>query len=246
MELHQDQVINIETADSAVTLQSLLLLLLSSVMGAMMAAVLLPAWQPGLTASILGPDPKIYWFLSRASAIVGLGLLWLSMALGLTITNKLARLWPGGPVAFDIHQYTSLLGLAFTVFHALILMGDQYISYSLQQVLSPFFSGEYMPLWVGLGQLGLYVWFGVALSFYFRKQMGTKNWRRIHYFSYAVFLLALLHGLVSGTDSSAIWMQRVYWFAGSSILFLTIYRILINLRLHTGNAKPRANKKLSY
>ena len=40
------------------------------------------------------------------------------MALGLGITNKMARLWPGAPAAFALHEYVSLLGLAFAVFHA--------------------------------------------------------------------------------------------------------------------------------
>jgi len=41
--------------------------------------------------------------------------------MGVTMTNKMARIWPGGPTAFDAHQYTSLLGLTFALFHAIIL-----------------------------------------------------------------------------------------------------------------------------
>lgn len=230
MDRRQNPLVDIETAESTVSLQSLLLLLLASAMGALIAAVLLPAWQPGLIASIIGPQPKFFWFLSRASGIVGFALLWLSMATGVIITNKMARLWPGGPVAFDVHEYTSLLGLAFIVFHALILMGDQYIGYTLKQVLTPFASTAYLPFWVGLGQLAIYGWFVVALSFYVRKPIGSRTWRLVHYLSYIVLLLGLVHGIASGTDTSSVWMQRLYWYAGGSLLFLTIYRVLINLR----------------
>src|SRR5512132_2483555 len=108
--------------------------------GVFAAVVALPPWLPGLSASLLGPEPKVYWYLSRSSAVAAYLLLWCSMATGLAISNRLARIWPGGPTAFDLHQYTSLLGLGFALFHALILMGDHYINYTLGQVLVPFAS----------------------------------------------------------------------------------------------------------
>jgi hypothetical protein len=60
--------------------------------------------------------------------------------LGLSITNRLARLWPGGPAAADLHEHASLLGLAFGLLHALVLLGDAYIGYTLPQLLIPFAS----------------------------------------------------------------------------------------------------------
>ncbi|MFN8423771.1 MAG: hypothetical protein U0470_10465 [Anaerolineae bacterium] len=80
----------------------------------------------------------------------------------------MARLWPGGPTAFDLHQHVSLLSLAFAVFHALILLGDRYIDYTLATVLVPFASRDYRPIGVGLGQLAFYPLAVVGLSFYVR------------------------------------------------------------------------------
>ena len=96
------------------------------------------------------------------------------MALGLAITNKLARAWPGGPTIAALHDYTSLLGLAFGCFHALILTGDRYTNYTLAQVLVPFASVNYRPLWVGLGQIGLYLMGIVGLSLYVRRWIGYR------------------------------------------------------------------------
>jgi len=84
---------------------------------------------------------------------------------------------------------------------------------------------------VGLGQLGLYTWAMVAFSFYVRAKTGTRAWRTIHFVSFAVFMLALVHGLLSGTDSSTVWAARMYWYAGGSLLALLCYRILVNPRL---------------
>src|SRR5512135_3006609 len=163
----------IDALPPAMSLPLLIVMLLAVVAGAFAAAVVLPNWLPGLSQSLLGSEPKAYWYLSRASALVAYTLVWMSMATGLIITNKLARLWPGGPIAFDLHQFTSLIGLAFAFFHALILMGDKYINYDLAQVLVPFNSTGYKPVWVGLGQIGFYLLAIVGLSFYMRKRLGN-------------------------------------------------------------------------
>jgi len=199
--------------------------------------VLLPAWLPCLSTSLLGTAPKAFWFLSRGSAFVAYGLLWLSMASGLIITNKMARIWPGGPTAFDLHQFTSLLGLAFALFHAMILMGDRFIDYTFFQVVAPFASVNYKPFWVGWGQVGFYLWVIIAFSFYARSRIGTRSWRLIHFVSFAAFLLAMFHGITSGTDASTLWSQILYWTTGASLLFLFIYRILA--RAFKDKPKPR-------
>src|SRR5689334_13109969 len=99
-----------EQLPAAVPLYTVLLMLLAIAAGVFAAVVALPRWLPGLSASLLGPEPKVYWYLSRSSAVVAYLLLWCSMATGLAISNRLARIWPGGPTAFDLHQHTSLLG----------------------------------------------------------------------------------------------------------------------------------------
>lgn len=197
--------------------------------GAVAGATALWAWLPGLRASLAGPEPKAYWYLARSSAFAAYGLLWISTATGLLLTNRLARLWPGGPTAFDLHQYTSLLGLALALFHAAILLGDGYLDYSIGQILVPFVNAPYRPLWVGLGQLALYALGLVSLSFYTRRWLGPRTWRGVHALGYAVFLLALLHGVLSGTDSAQPAAQWLYWTTGGSVLFLSLYRGLRSL-----------------
>ena len=206
---------------------TILLILLSIIAGSVLAAVVLPAWLPGLSQSLLGSAPKAFWYLSRSSAIAAYGLLWLSMVFGLIITNRMARLWPGGPTAFDLHQFTSLLGLAFAFFHAFILLGDKFINYTPAQLLVPFASVNYKPFWVGIGQLGFYLWIIVAFSFYVRKQIGTRTWRLIHYGSFLLFAFALLHGILSGTDTTTAWAANMYWISGGVLLFLFVYRLLV-------------------
>src|SRR5919197_949237 len=166
---------------SSLNIQFFLLVMLAIMIGVLTAILILPTWLPNMSNSLTGQDPKIYWYLSRATAFVSLTILWMSMALGLGLTNKMARLWPGAPAAFAIHEYVSLLGPAFALFHALVLLGDHYINFTVAKIFMPFSTIDYRPTWVGIGQVGFYVWLIVALSFYVRSSIGQKTWRVIHY-----------------------------------------------------------------
>jgi predicted ferric reductase len=211
----------------ALPAQDVILLLLVVVAGVLFAINLMPLWLPGLTFSVAGSEPKIYWFLARGSAIAAYWLLWLSVSMGVGITNKMVQTWPGVPPAYEIHQYTSLLGLGFALFHGLILMSDHYMNFSLAQVLVPFASQNYRPTWVGFGQIAFYLWAVIVLSFYIRKRTGKKAWRLIHYVGFACFLAVMVHGIFSGTDASTTWARYLYWISGGSVLLLVVYRILI-------------------
>jgi predicted ferric reductase len=206
--------------------RSLLVFFSALAVGLIATALILPAWLPGLANSLTGSDPKAYWDLSRATAFVAMGMLWASMMLGVGITNKMARLWPGAPAAFALHEYLSLLGLAFAAFHGLILLGDHYSQYALAQLLVPFAAGQYRPFWVGLGQLGFYAWAIITGSFYVRKHIGQKTWRVLHFVSFFAYFGALIHGLTSGTDTGLAWVQGFYWITGGSFLFLFMYRVV--------------------
>lgn len=215
-----------EFNESSVNIQSFLLFLIAMTIGLLLAVLLLPAWLPNLAFSLGGNAPKAYWYMSRATAFASLSLLWLSMALGMGITNKMARAWPGAAAAFAIHEYVSLVGLAFAAFHAVVILGDHYINFTFLQLLIPFSTVAYRPLWVGVGQVGFYVWLIVAATFYIRSLIGQKTWRVLHYASFAMYLMGLAHGIFSGTDVSAPWAQYYYWISGGSLLFLLVGRIV--------------------
>lgn len=212
--------------ESSISLQSVILFLFASATGMLVAVLLLPIVLPNMEFSLSGDAPKAYWYLSRGTAFVSLSLLWISMALGLGITNKAARFWPGLPATFAIHEYVSLLGLAFAAFHALVILGDHYIQFTLLQLLVPFSTVDYRPFWVGIGQIGFYVWAIVAVSFYIRPVIGQKFWRFLHYASFGMYVLGIAHGIFSGTDTSMSWAQNYYWFSAGSLIFLFTARII--------------------
>lgn len=218
--------LNYDELEATVPFSAIAGMLLSVLAGVFLAVVVVPRWAPNLAATLFGDAPKAYWYLSRSSAFAAYALLWISMAIGIMISNKMARMWPGGPTAFDIHQFTSLLGLNLGLFHALILLGDRFIDYKLSELLIPFASVNYKPLAVGLGQIGFYSLIVVGLTFYVRRWIGHRTWRVVHYFSFGAFLLAMIHGLLAGTDSGHPLAIIAYAVSAVSLLFLSIYRII--------------------
>lgn len=228
--------------ESTVGLQTAILFLLAFSVGTILAVVLLPIMIPSLEFSLGGDAPKAFWFLSRASSFVALTLLWLSMGLGLTLTNKMARTWPGVPASFATHEYVSLLGIGFSFFHSFILLGDKFIHVTVKQLLIPFTTIGYKPLFVGLGQIAFYGWVIVALTFYIKSRIGQKTWRWIHYLSFALYAVAMYHGITSGTDTKETWVQYYYWFTGASIVFLLIYRIMVSI---VGTVERKNKAKLA-
>ncbi|MBM3942709.1 MAG: hypothetical protein FJ316_07290 [SAR202 cluster bacterium] len=210
------------------------------VLGLGLALMLLPWMLPPLRDTLLGPSPKAYWYLTRASGLVAYALLWASTAMGLLITGRLSRIWPGGPVAIDLHNFLSMLGLSVTLFHVFILLGDQYIGYNLFSLLAPFASLNYRPVEVAMGQLALYLGWAVTLSFYIRKKIGPRTWRRFHYASFVVYLLALAHGMTAGTDTMTVPVAAMYIITWLATFFLIVYRILATMKaetLHTTGRK---------
>jgi predicted ferric reductase len=223
--------------ESSLSIQAVMIFLLALFFGIVASAYILPRWLPDIANSFLGASPKAYWFMSRGSGFVSLGLLWASMMFGVGITNKMARLWPGIPSSMAMHEYTGLLGLFFVTFHGLILLGDKYSNYRLAQLLMPFGSTQYRPTWVALGQLGFYAWILIVLTFYLRKHIGRKTWRVVHFFSFICYLGAVIHGLTSGTDAATTWAQVFYWITGGSFLFLLVYRILTSRKQVSANTR---------
>jgi len=195
--------------------------------GLILSLVVLPSWLPGMVNSFAATDQKAFWYLSRATAIMAYLILWLSMVWGLLMSTRLIKNWPGFPPSNNLHKFFSIFGLSLGVFHSLLLLGDQFMHFTLVQILIPFANTTYRPTWVGFGQISLYLWGLIVLSFYLRKKIGQKTWRGLHYATFVLWLGVLVHGIFSGTDRGTLLMNVIYWGSSGIILFLTFYRILV-------------------
>lgn len=179
----------------------------------------------GQMSDVLSITGKTPWYLSRSAGTVSYLLLAGSTIWGLLLSTKIVKEAVPAALAMAMHNILSWLAIAFTGLHALALLFDNYFSYTLADLAIPF-AGPYRPGWVGLGITGFYLMLLTAISFNFRKQIGQKRWRQLHYLTFAVYILATVHGMMAGTDSSHAGMRILYVASGLLVLFLTSYRLL--------------------
>jgi len=71
------------------------------------------------------------------------------------------------------------------------------------------FGSHFRPLWIGLGAAGFDLIVALIVTSLLRRRIGRRTWRAIHWTAYAMWLLAMLHTIGSGTDAGAPWLV---WF----------------------------------
>jgi sulfoxide reductase heme-binding subunit YedZ len=148
----------------------------------------------------------IWWLASRASGAVALGLITISVGIGLTLAGKIMRAPGRARVLTAIHEQTALAGLVAIAIHGITLLGDAFLHPGIAGITVPGAIG-YRPLWTGLGIVGGYLAAALGLSFYFRRRIGTRLWRRAHRATIIVYALAVIHTLGAGTDAESLWLR---------------------------------------
>jgi sulfoxide reductase heme-binding subunit YedZ len=173
---------------------------------------------------------ELAWYTARAGGLVAFGLLTVCVLLGIAMSGRvrLAR-WPQFAVE-DVHRFAGLLIGAFIVLHGAALFVDSYLPFSLTQLLVPG-TAAYRPLPVALGIVAAELVAALAVTNHYRRALPYRFWRRAHYVNFAVWALALVHGIASGTDSAATWALALYAACAGSVAGATVWRALKAQRL---------------
>ena len=216
--------------------------LTAAALGGLAVVILVGGYSPtGFIANIFDKlfaagSVQAMWYITRAAGLMSYLLLWLSTVWGLAVSNKILDPVLHRAFTYDFHQFLSLLAIGFVILHIVVLLADQYLPFSVAQILVPF-AAPYRPVWVGLGTIGLYLILLVSITFYIRKWIGQKTFRLIHLLSYLAFIGAALHGLFAGTDSPLPTVQMMYLVTSLSVVFLTVYRIVTSKLVQRQGAK---------
>jgi methionine sulfoxide reductase heme-binding subunit len=172
--------------------------------------------------------------MSRASGVVALGLITASVVLGLLMANKLLR---GRNVA-AIHEQLSITGLVAIAVHGLTLLPDPWLHPGPAGITVPFVMG-YRTIFTGLGILAGYLTALLGLSFYARKRIGAKLWRKAHRFTVAAYLMALVHTIGAGTDMGTAWLRTFLFATAVPIGVLFVMRLVPRRRPAKRSAPAR-------
>ena len=162
-----------------------------------------------------------FWILARASGLTAYALLTVSVLAGLTVNSPPLGTRIRAADATDLHRFLSLLGLGAVAVHGVTLALDKAVPLPVAALFVPGLS-TYRPLWTGIGVVAGELMALIYVSFSVRRRIGVRNWRRLHYVTFAVFGAATVHGLATGTDR---WAFPLYAGALAAVASLTAWRM---------------------
>jgi sulfoxide reductase heme-binding subunit YedZ len=150
----------------------------------------------------------VLWYLNRATGIVSLLLMTLTVVLG-TVVRRHGRI-PGLPrfAVTGLHRNVGLLSALLLVTHVLTAVVDSYVDIGVANTVVPFTAG-YRPLAIGLGTLAADLLLLVIVTSLLRERLPHRLWKAVHLTSYLLWPLAFVHGITAGTDLGSGWLLAV-------------------------------------
>jgi len=169
-------------------------------------------------------DPT-FWLLARAGGLTAYVLLTLSVLAGLVLKSRPFGKALRAATVTDVHRFLALLGLGAVALHGAALVLDRTVHVSPLALVVPGLV-SYRPAWTAAGVLAAELMVVIYASFSLRRRIGARNWRRLHYATFALFGAATAHGLAAGSDSGAPWALGLYAGALGAVLMATGWRAL--------------------
>ena len=148
------------------------------------------------------------WALGRGTGVTALVFMTISVVLGIVTRSGRSILTLPRFGVLEVHRRVALFGTLLVLLHLLTLLADPYAQLKLVDFVVPFV-GEYRPVWLGLGTLAFDLLVVVVLTSLLRHRLGPRVFRAVHRTTYALWPLALVHGLGSGSDSWHGWFLAV-------------------------------------
>lgn len=147
---------------------------------------------------------QLLWYTTRGAGAVSLVLLSAVVILGLLARLRFeSRGWPRF-LSAAVHGDLALMTLVFLVLHIVTAVVDPFTHLGLAALVP--FGSYYRTLWLGLGAIALELLIAIVATSLVRRHIGARAWRAIHWLAYASWPVAVLHGIGTGTDNTALWM----------------------------------------
>jgi sulfoxide reductase heme-binding subunit YedZ len=164
------------------------------------------------------------WYLGRGTGVGALVLLTLSVCLGIiTRSGRRMRVLPRFALN-DLHKTAALTATGLLAVHIGSLLFDPYAQLRLADVIIPF-QGQYRPLYLGVGTLAVDLIALVVGTSLVRHRIGPRVFKAVHWLTYALWPLALLHGLGIGTDAPSTWFTALAAACAGVVGLVVVWRV---------------------
>ena len=151
-------------------------------------------------------EPRALWYATRGTGVVSLVLLTAILGLGIAGVRRFrTERWPRFLIV-GLHRNLTLVALVFLALHIVTTVLDGYTPIGLKDAVVPFMS-KYRPIWLGLGAVAFDLLLALTITSLLRASIGYRTWRVLHWAAYAIWPVALVHALGTGSDARVGWMQ---------------------------------------
>lgn len=162
------------------------------------------------------------WLAARATGLVSYLLLTAQIVFGLVLSHPTNQsTWKLSKRLFPWHENLWIFVLAFLAAHIVSLLLDPYAGVGIVGTFIPGLSG-FRSSPVALGTLAMYALIITGLTARYTRLLPPGFWLKLHRLSLVVFILAWLHGILSGTDTEA--LRPFYLATGLAVLAAAAYR----------------------
>jgi methionine sulfoxide reductase heme-binding subunit len=148
------------------------------------------------------------WYIARATGVVALVLLTITVSLGLANAARLHTTRIPRFVIHSVHRNASLLSVVFVTLHVATVILDGYVSIPVWTAVIPFTS-SYKAVWLAFGTVSVDLLLAVMVTSLLRRRIGQKAWRTVHWLAYLSWPDAVVHSIGIGTDSGSTWMLAI-------------------------------------
>src|SRR3954454_5616044 len=124
--------------------------------------------------------------LSSFAGLCAMVLLTMNVLLGVLVSRNYnpARRWPRRRIPiFRIHNWTAYVALVLILAHPALLLFHSAPVFHLGDLLYPLHSPG-QSVYNTLGAITLYSFLVVVITSYFRPQLGSRPWKKLHFTAY--------------------------------------------------------------
>lgn len=181
---------------------------------------------------------ELLWAFGRVSGVISILLFTASVVLG--IITRSGRPLPGLP-RFSIalvHRNVALLASIFLVLHVGTLLLDTYAKLTVVDILVPF-RGAFKPFWQGLGTVALDLVIAIVITSLLRQRIGVRTFKFVHWFTYAMWPIAIAHAIGNGTNGTSGWFLIIAAACTLSVFVAVMWRTSVRF-LETAAARARS------
>lgn len=156
------------------------------------------------------------WYLGRGTGVVALVLFTISVVLGIVTRSGRASMGLSRFGLAELHKTAALTGVGLLGVHIVTLVLDPYAQLRWVDTIFPFLAAQ-KPLWQGLGTLAVDLMAVLVATSLLRHRIGVRAFKAVHWTAYALWPMAVLHALGTGTDAASSWFRALAFACVASV-----------------------------